>query len=64
MRDDHQRLAAPLDPAVLVDINYDLQVVEGGALHVYPDIYDRGAFALDSLRAELQSAGVASPLLE
>jgi L,D-transpeptidase catalytic domain len=62
--DGHERLAAPLDPPLLVDINYDLQVVEGGALHLYPDVYERGAFALDSLRAELQSAGVASPMLE
>lgn len=64
LRNSHERLAAPLDPPLLVDINYDLQVVEGGALHVYPDVYERGAFALDSLRAELQSAGVASPMLE
>ena len=35
-----------------------------GALHLYPEVYERGAFALDSLRAELQSAGVAIPLLE
>jgi len=62
--DGHERIDAPLDPPLLVDINYDLQVVEGGALHVYPDVYERGAFALDSLRAELQSAGVASPMLE
>jgi lipoprotein-anchoring transpeptidase ErfK/SrfK len=62
--DGHERLAAPLDPPLLVDVNYDLQVVEGGALHLYPDVYERGAFALDSLRAELQSAGVASPMLE
>jgi lipoprotein-anchoring transpeptidase ErfK/SrfK len=62
--DGHERLAAPLDPPLLVDINYDLQVVEGGALHLYPDVYERGAFALDSLRAELQSAGVASTVLE
>jgi lipoprotein-anchoring transpeptidase ErfK/SrfK len=62
--DSHERLEAPLAPSLLVDINYDLQVVEGGALHVYPDVYERGAFALDSLRAELQSAGVASPMLE
>jgi lipoprotein-anchoring transpeptidase ErfK/SrfK len=59
----YERFAAPLDPPVLVDVNYDLQVVEGGVLHVYPDVYERGAFALDSLRAELQSAGVAAPLL-
>jgi hypothetical protein len=41
--DSHERLAEPLDPPLLVDINYDLQVVEGGALHLYPDVYDRGA---------------------
>jgi lipoprotein-anchoring transpeptidase ErfK/SrfK len=64
LKDSHERFAAPLDPPLLVDINYDLQVVEGGALRVYPDVYERGAFALDSLRAELQSAGVAAPLLE
>jgi hypothetical protein len=64
LREGHERLAMPLDPPLLVDINYDLQVVEGGALHVYPDIYDRGAFALDSLRAELQSAGISAPMLE
>ena len=64
LRNNLERLAAPLDPPRLVDINYDLHVVVGGALHVYPDVYERGAFALDSLRAELQSAGVASPLLE
>jgi hypothetical protein len=64
LRDGHERLAPTLDPPLLVDFNYDLQVVEGGELHIYPDVYDRGAFALDSLRAELQSAGVASTLLE
>jgi len=63
-RDGHERHVVPLDPPLLVDINYDLQVVEGGALRVYPDVYERGAFALDSLRAELQSAGVAAPMLE
>jgi hypothetical protein len=55
---------AALGPPMLVDVNYDLQVVEGGMLHVYPDVYERGAFALDSLRAELQSAGVVARLLE
>ncbi|MBO0858072.1 MAG: L,D-transpeptidase [Chloracidobacterium sp.] len=58
-----ERIAATLDPPVLVDVNYDLQVVEGGVLRLYPDVYDRGAFALDSLRAELQSAGVATSRL-
>ena len=59
----YEKFAASLDPPVLVDVNYDLQVVEGGVLHVYPDVYERGAFALDSQRAELQTAGVAAPLL-
>jgi hypothetical protein len=59
----YERYEASLDPPVLVDVNYDLQVVEGAVLRVYPDVYERGAFALDSLRAELQSAGVAAPLL-
>jgi hypothetical protein len=59
----YEKFAASLDPPVLVDVNYDLHVVEGGVLHVYPDFYERGAFALDSLRAELQSARVAAPLL-
>jgi hypothetical protein len=59
----YERFAAPLDPPVLVDVNYDLHVVEGAVLRVYPDVYERGAFALDSLRAELQSSGVAAPLL-
>jgi lipoprotein-anchoring transpeptidase ErfK/SrfK len=58
-----ERLAATLDPPLLVDVNYDLQVVEDRALRLYPDVYDRGAFALDSLRAELQSAGVATSRL-
>lgn len=53
-----ERLAVPLSTPLLVDINYDLQVVEGGLLHLYPDVYGRGAFALTALRAELQSAGV------
>ncbi len=35
-----------------------------GALHVYPDVYGRGAFALESLRAELQSAGVSPTMLD
>jgi hypothetical protein len=63
LRDGYERFEAPLDPPLLVDINYDLHVVEGGVLRAYPDVYKRGAFALDSLRAELQSAGVAALLL-
>ena len=64
VRTNHERLEAMLDPPLLVDINYDLQVVEGGSLRIYPDVYDRGAFALDSLRAELHSAGVEASMLK
>jgi hypothetical protein len=63
LRGGRKRIAAALDPPVLVDINYDLQVVEDRMLRLYPDVYDRGAFELDSLRAELQSAGVATSRL-
>jgi L,D-transpeptidase-like protein len=59
LRSGGVRIAAKLDPPVLVDINYDPYVVEDRMLRLYPDVYDRGAFELDSLRAELQSAGVA-----
>jgi hypothetical protein len=52
------RFVVKLDSPLLVDINYDLQVVEGGLLRLYPDVYDRGAFSIESLRAELQSSGV------
>jgi hypothetical protein len=57
-RKSTERLAVPFETPLLVDINYDLQVVEGRVLRLYPDVYGRGAFALDSLRAELQGAGV------
>lgn len=52
------RLVAKLNPSAVVDINYDTIVVEGGVLHVYPDVYDRGTNTIENLRAELQSVGV------
>jgi lipoprotein-anchoring transpeptidase ErfK/SrfK len=45
------------DP-VPVDINYDTTVVEGGVLHIYPDVYDRGTNTVERLRGVLQRAGV------
>jgi murein L,D-transpeptidase YcbB/YkuD len=48
------RLAEP----VPVDINYDTLVVEGGVLHIYPDVYSRGTNRLSQLRTELQSSNV------
>ena len=42
----------------MVDINYDTQVVEGGYLHLYPDVYERGTNTVAALRVELESSGV------
>jgi flavorubredoxin len=41
-----------------VDINYDTLVIEAGMLHLYPDVYGRGANTAAKLRAELQEANV------
>jgi hypothetical protein len=51
------RLAAKLDPPIVVDVDYDTLVVEGGVLHIYPDVYERNTNTPDDLRAELQSVG-------
>ncbi len=52
------RLVAKLDQPLIIDINYDTQVVEGGSLRLYPDVYDRKTNTVDNLRTELQSVGV------
>jgi len=46
------------EPPIPVDINYDTLVVEGGALHIYPDVYGRGTNRAAGLRAELESSHV------
>jgi L,D-transpeptidase catalytic domain len=53
-----ERVSVKLDPPVWVDINYDTQVVEGGVLHLYPDVYNRGTNIFETLRAELTGSGV------
>jgi lipoprotein-anchoring transpeptidase ErfK/SrfK len=50
-------IVATLDAPLTVDINYDTLVVEGGALHLYPDVYDRGTNTVARLRAELAASG-------
>ncbi|HLL74588.1 MAG TPA: L,D-transpeptidase [Pyrinomonadaceae bacterium] len=50
-------LVAKLDEPLVVDINYDTQVVEGGALHLYADFYNRGTNTAAHLRAELEESG-------
>jgi lipoprotein-anchoring transpeptidase ErfK/SrfK len=50
-------LVARLEEPLVVDINYDTQVVEGGALHLYADFYRRGTNTPAHLRAELAENG-------
>ena len=52
------RFAIRLDAPLVVDINYDTQVVEGGVLYLYPDVYNKGTNTIENLRAELKDAGV------
>jgi lipoprotein-anchoring transpeptidase ErfK/SrfK len=54
------RFVIKLDAPLVVDINYDTQVVEGGVLHLYPDVYNQKTNGVDDLRAELREAGVDS----
>jgi hypothetical protein len=51
-------LVVRLEEPVPVDINYDTLVVEGGVLHVYADVYDRGTNRPSRLRAELEASNV------
>lgn len=51
-------LTASLDQPLPVDINYDTLVVEGGVLHIYPDVYAHGTNRPARLRAELEASGV------
>nr|MDQ3804940.1 L,D-transpeptidase [Acidobacteriota bacterium] len=53
-----RQLVADLGDPVPVDINYDTLVVEGGVLHIYPDVYDRRTNTVARLREELRASGV------
>ena len=59
-----RQLVADLGEPVPVDINYDTLVVEGGVLHIYPDVYDRGTNSPARLREELRSAGADASALD
>jgi hypothetical protein len=52
-----RQLVIPLGDPVPIDINYDTLVVEGGRLHIYPDVYDRRTNTVSRLRAELEASG-------
>jgi hypothetical protein len=57
-------VVAKLDEPLPVDINYDTQVIEGGALHLYPDVYDRGTNTVKNLRTEFETSGVDDSMLD
>lgn len=51
-------LSTGLEPPIPVEITYDTLVVEGGKLHIYPDIYERKTNTPERLLAELKTSGV------
>ena len=57
-KNSKDRFVIKLDAPLVVDINYDTQVVEGGVLHLYPDVYYKKTNGVDELRTELKDAGV------
>ena len=63
-RSSKDRLAVKLDAPLIVDINYDTQVIEGGVLHLYPDVYGQRTNTIENLRQELEQAGVDSSRLD
>ncbi len=52
-------LAVALEEVLPIDINYDTQVVEGGKLYIYDDVYGRKTNTIERLRRELTEHGVA-----
>ena len=57
-------LVAKLEEPLPIDINYDTQVVEGGVLHLYYDVYGRGTNTVGHLRAELEEHDVDTSRLD
>jgi hypothetical protein len=51
-------LVAKIEPGLPVEITYDTMVIEGGVLHIYPDVYENKKNTTANLRAELRSSGV------
>lgn len=59
-----ERLSVKLEPPLWVDIDYDTEVVEGGVLSLYPDVYNRIQNPVAALRQELLSFGVDAAMLD
>ena len=57
-------IVAALPDPLAVDINYDTLVVEGGTLHIYPDVYDHGTNTVARLRAELTASNADASALD
>jgi lipoprotein-anchoring transpeptidase ErfK/SrfK len=55
-----QRKDIAFKKPIPVDISYDTAVVEGGTLHLYPDVYDKGTATVENVRQELAESGVDS----
>jgi lipoprotein-anchoring transpeptidase ErfK/SrfK len=52
-RNSSERMALDIGGPLVVDINYDTMVVEGGTLHLFPDVYGRNTNTVEKLREEL-----------
>jgi hypothetical protein len=63
-RDDTERRVLSLKEPLPVDINYDTEVIEGGVLNVYPDVYEREKDRVERLREDLRAAGVDASKLD
>ena len=57
-------LVARMEEPLEVNISYDTQVVEGGSLYLYPDVYGRGTNTIANLRAELATHGIDNARLD
>ncbi|MCA1616978.1 MAG: L,D-transpeptidase [Acidobacteria bacterium] len=57
-------LVAKLEEPLVVDINYDTLVTEGGALNLYADVYNRGTNTPAHLRTELAEHGLDAAALD
>lgn len=64
-KESKNTLVAPIEPGLPVEITYDTMVIEGGKLHIYPDVYQNKRNTIAYLSAELESNNVdASNLTE
>ncbi len=63
-KEDSERRVVSLDQPIPVDINYDTEVVEGGTLYLYPDVYKRDTATIGRLRDELNANRVDASKLD